>query len=108
MESMGEIRIARRAGIAVHGPLGFASRIRDISNSQFRPKCMSDATELSGNMGIGVISDYEDQPLVISSHLGQFAIATVSVIAPLASGCVIASIVALSITVSGIVVAFSA
>ena len=70
----------RRAGIAVHGPLGFASRIRDISNSQFRSKFMSDAAELSGNMGVGVISDYEDQPLVISSHLGQFAIATVSVI----------------------------
>ncbi len=70
----------RRAGLALHGPLGFASRIRDISNSQFRSKFSSDAADLSGNMGIGVISDYEDQPLVISSHLGQFAIATVSVI----------------------------
>ena len=70
----------RRAGLAIHGPLGFASRIRDISNSQFRSKFLTDAAELSGTMGIGVISDYEDQPLVISSHLGQFAIATVSVI----------------------------
>ena len=70
----------RRAGLAVHGPFGFANRIRDISNSQFRPKFSNDAADLSGNMGIGVISDYEDQPLVISSHLGHFAIATVSVI----------------------------
>ena len=70
----------RRAGLAVRGPLGFASRIRDISTSQFRSKFASDAAELSGNMGVGVISDYDDQPLVISSHLGHFAIATVGVI----------------------------
>ena len=70
----------RRAGMAVHGPMGFSSRIRDISNSQFRSKFASDATDLSGNMGVGVISDYDDQPLVISSHLGHFAIATVGVI----------------------------
>ena len=70
----------RRAGLAVHGPLGFSSRIRDISNSQFRSKFASDTADLSGNLGIGVISDYEDQPLVISSHLGQFAIATVGVV----------------------------
>lgn len=70
----------RRAGIAVHGPFGFANRIRDISNTQFRSKFTTDAVDLSGNMGIGVISDYDDQPLVISSHLGHFAIATVGVI----------------------------
>ena len=30
--------------------------------------------------GIGVISDYEDQPLIIGSHLGRYAIATVGVV----------------------------
>jgi amidophosphoribosyltransferase len=32
---------------------------------------------MHGNKGIGVISDYEDQPLIISSRLGIFAISTV-------------------------------
>ena len=33
--------------------------------------------ELEGNLGIGCISDYEPQPLLVQSHLGSFAIATV-------------------------------
>jgi amidophosphoribosyltransferase len=32
---------------------------------------------MHGNRGIGVISDYDDQPLIINSHLGVFAITTV-------------------------------
>jgi amidophosphoribosyltransferase len=32
---------------------------------------------MHGNKGIGVISDYDDQPLIINSHLGVFAISTV-------------------------------
>ena len=32
---------------------------------------------MRGEMGIGVISDYEDQPLIIGSHLGTYAIVTV-------------------------------
>jgi amidophosphoribosyltransferase len=35
---------------------------------------------MSGNMGIGIISDYEDQPLIIGSHLGSYSIVTVGVI----------------------------
>lgn len=31
----------------------------------------------SGNLGIGCISDYEAQPLLIHSRLGSFAITTV-------------------------------
>ncbi len=34
----------------------------------------------SGTRGIGVISDYEDQPLIIGSHLGTYAIVTVGVV----------------------------
>ena len=34
-----------------------------------------------GNVGIGVISDTEDQPLIIGSHLGNYAIVTVGRIA---------------------------
>ena len=32
---------------------------------------------MEGNLGIGCISDYEPQPLLVQSHLGSFAIATV-------------------------------
>lgn len=32
---------------------------------------------MEGNLGIGCISDYEPQPLLIQSHLGSFAITTV-------------------------------
>ena len=37
----------------------------------------SDLPDLHGNMGIGIISDHDDQPLIINSHLGTFAIVTV-------------------------------
>ena len=32
---------------------------------------------MHGSIGIGVISDYEDQPLIIGSHLGTYALVTV-------------------------------
>jgi amidophosphoribosyltransferase len=35
---------------------------------------------MKGTTGIGVISDYEDQPLIIGSHLGRYAIVTVGVV----------------------------
>jgi amidophosphoribosyltransferase len=35
---------------------------------------------MRGRRGIGVISDYEDQPLIIGSHLGVYAIVTVGVV----------------------------
>jgi amidophosphoribosyltransferase len=51
--------------------------IHDISNAQFRSKFEDDIRKLHGNRGIGVISDYEDQPVIIRSHLGTYAIVTV-------------------------------
>ena len=36
-----------------------------------------DVAEMEGHLGIGCISDYEPQPLLIQSHLGSFAITTV-------------------------------
>jgi len=35
---------------------------------------------MHGNMGIGCISDYEPQPLLVHSHLGRFAITTVGIV----------------------------
>ncbi len=67
----------KRGGLAVNNANGIRRFIHDISNSQFRSKFEDDIKRLSGNMGIGVISDYEDQPLIIGSHHGTYAIATV-------------------------------
>lgn len=74
----------RRGGMAVFGNNGLERRIHDITNSQFRSKFDDDLRQMSGTRGIGVISDYEDQPLIIGSHLGTYAIVTVGVIKNLA------------------------
>ncbi len=67
----------RRGGMAVHGERGFQRAIHNIENSPFRTKLERDVEEMEGNLGIGCISDYEPQPLLIQSHLGSFAITTV-------------------------------
>lgn len=67
----------RRGGIAVHGKPGFQRAIHNIENSPFRTKFEKDIDEMEGNLGLGCISDYEPQPLMVQSHLGSFAITTV-------------------------------
>ena len=67
----------RRGGMAMYGEQGFQRAIHNIENSPFRTKFEKDVEELEGNLGIGCISDYEPQPLLVQSHLGSFAIATV-------------------------------
>jgi len=67
----------RRGGMAVKNSGGFQRFIKDITTSQFRSKFEKDIEKMHGNRGIGVISDLDDQPLIINSHLGVFAIATV-------------------------------
>jgi len=67
----------KRGGMAVKNSGGFQRFIKDITTSQFRSKFDKDLKKMHGNKGIGIISDYEDQPLIINSHLGIFAIATV-------------------------------
>lgn len=66
-----------RGGMAVKNGEGFTRFIHDISNTQFRSKFEVDLPRLHGPMGIGVISDYEDQPLLINSRHGAYAIVTV-------------------------------
>ncbi len=70
----------RRGGMAVYDEGGFTRFIHNIENAQFRSKFETDITKMSGPAGIGIISDYEDQPLLIRSQLGDFAIVTVGVI----------------------------
>ncbi len=67
----------RRAGMAVYGNGEFNRAIHNIENSPFRTKFDRDVNELEGNLGIGCISDFEPQPLLINSHLGSYAITTV-------------------------------
>ena len=67
----------RRGGMAVYGKDGFSRAIHNIENSPFRTKFERDAAEMEGNLGIGCISDFEPQPLLIQSHIGSFAISTV-------------------------------
>jgi amidophosphoribosyltransferase len=70
----------RRGGLATIDDTRFTRFIHDISNAQFKSKFESDIFKMKGQKGIGVISDYEDQPLLISSHLGSYSIATVGVV----------------------------
>jgi amidophosphoribosyltransferase len=70
----------RRGGMAVYNLEGFSRYIHNIENAPFRSKFELDIQNMKGNKGIGVISDYEDQPLLIQSHLGKYAIVTVGVI----------------------------
>lgn len=67
----------RRGGLAVYGPKGFDRSIHNIENAPFRTKFEKESQEMSGNIGIGCISDYEPQPLLVRSHHGTYAISTV-------------------------------
>ena len=67
----------KRGGIAVLGQNGFERQIHSIESTPFRTKFESDLHKFSGNAGIGCISDTDPQPLLVRSHLGLFAIATV-------------------------------
>ncbi|MBW1698122.1 MAG: amidophosphoribosyltransferase [Deltaproteobacteria bacterium] len=67
----------RRGGLATKNRIGFSRSIHNIENDYFRSKFEADLPKLKGNMGIGVISDTDAQPLIIDSHLGRFGIVTV-------------------------------
>jgi amidophosphoribosyltransferase len=60
-------------GMAVFGKQFYRS-IHDISKSQFKSKFFEEYKQMKGNLGIGVISDRDPQPLVIGSKFGTFAI----------------------------------
>ncbi len=69
----------KRAGMAFYNAwLGFQRAIHSIENDYFRSKFTEDIKGFAANSGIGVISDMEAQPIIVNSHLGKFAIATVS------------------------------
>lgn len=68
----------RRAGMAVYDKEeGFAKAIHKIENSPFRTKFDKEANTMHGCYGIGSISDFEPQPIMVHSHHGTFAVTTV-------------------------------
>ena len=67
----------RRGGMVVYGEDGFDRAIHNIENAPFRTKFDRDIQEMKGYYGIGCISDYEPQPLIVRSHHGTYALTTV-------------------------------
>jgi amidophosphoribosyltransferase len=67
----------KRGGIATIGPDGFNRAIHNLENAYFRNKFEPDIDDLTGRMGIGVISDTDAQPIVLFSHLGRFGVVMV-------------------------------
>ena len=64
----------RRAGMALYDEKeGFNRAIHNIENTPFRTKFDKDVNKMNGTLGIGCISDYEPQPLIIRSHHGTYA-----------------------------------
>ncbi|MCK7532996.1 MAG: hypothetical protein MZV63_19180 [Marinilabiliales bacterium] len=62
----------KRAGLAFFSEeKGFQRAIHSLEDGYFRNKFENDIAAFSGNIGIGVISDTEAQPIMVTSHLGQ-------------------------------------
>ena len=70
-----------RGGMAVFDGIKYNRTIHSIENSYFRTKFEDDLKNFKGNSGIGAISDNESQPIIVRSHLGEYAITTVNKIA---------------------------
>lgn len=68
----------RRAGLVVYSDeKGYNRAIHNIENAPFRTKFDKDIAGMEGKYGIGCISDFEPQPLMVRSHHGTYAITTV-------------------------------
>ena len=69
----------KRAGMVFDVPgKGFRRAIHSLENSYFRNSFEANLPEFDGNVGMGIISDTDPQPILLNSHLGRFAIVTVS------------------------------
>jgi amidophosphoribosyltransferase len=62
-------------GVAVLGT-EFKRQIHNLSQSQFKSKFYDDYERMEGNKGIGVISDFDEQPIYLNSKFGPFCIVT--------------------------------
>lgn len=68
----------KRAGMTLFDQdTGYHRVIHSLESGYFRTKFEPDLHRFKGNAGIGIISDNDSQPILINSHLGKFALATV-------------------------------
>jgi len=65
----------KKAGLAVLNHK-ITRCIHDISISQFKSKFIEELPKLKGKKGIGVISDFDSQPIIVSCSFGKFSIVT--------------------------------
>ena len=70
----------KRGGLATYDAEEgmFARSIHNLESTYFRTKFEDKLDKFKGNVGIGIISDTDPQPIIINSHLGRFAIVTVA------------------------------
>ena len=70
----------KRGGLATYDAeeVMFARSIHNLESTYFRTKFEDELDKFKGNVGIGIISDTDPQPIIINSHLGRFAIVTVA------------------------------
>lgn len=70
----------KRGGLATYDAEEgmFARSIHNLESTYFRTKFEDELDKFKGNVGIGIISDTDPQPIIINSHLGRFAIITVA------------------------------
>lgn len=74
----------KKAGMAFYVNSLFKRAIHSIENAYFRNKFEPELPSFKdANLGFGVISDLESQPVMMTSHLGRFAISSVGKIANL-------------------------
>jgi amidophosphoribosyltransferase len=57
---------------------GFSRSIHSLERDYFRSKFEDELQDFCGNEGLGVISDTDPQPIIVSSHLGRYAVVTVA------------------------------
>lgn len=63
----------QKAGLAVWNKK-LRRSIHNLGGAQFKTKFAAEVNEWQGNMGIGVISDLEPQPIIVYSHFGLLAL----------------------------------
>lgn len=69
----------KRAGLVTFDKQqGFCRSIHSLERNYFRSKFEDELAKFAGNQGIGVISDTDPQPIIVNSHLGRYAVATVA------------------------------
>ncbi len=70
----------RRAGMVTYDDENrrFCRSIHSLESTYFRTKFEAELSKFTGHNGVGIISDTDPQPIIISSHLGKYAIVTVA------------------------------